>query len=182
MHIAMARAGFFLWAFTTVACSLTSSIPLVHNGPPHQLDSFMGVGFGDSMDQVERRFPTGLIQTSPYGAAAYKLENVSSQSIEYQDVIYEFEPHNGMQMVIAHFVPSASADLYQQLQSALGVPVSTGVGIDEGSASAEATWRLSDGSRVLFNEPFHRLVLIGKNGGSLETDIRLRDQYIPMVS
>ncbi len=185
IHIAMSKVSrvlLYLWAFTAVACSLTPSIPMIQSGTQHDVGAFMGISFGDSMDQVQRRFPTGLIQTSPYGAPAYKLENVSSRNIEYRDVIYEFEPHNGMQMVIAHFVPSASADLYQQLQSTLGVPVSTGAGIDEGSASAEATWRLPDGSRVLFNEPFHRLVLIGKDGGSLETDIRLRDQYIPIVS
>jgi len=43
---------------------------------PRGLDSFMGVDFGDTFDEVERRFPTGLIQTSPYGAPAFKQENV----------------------------------------------------------------------------------------------------------
>lgn len=35
---------------TTVACSMTPPIPLIHRGPPDGLDSFMGIGFGDSMD------------------------------------------------------------------------------------------------------------------------------------
>jgi len=35
---------------------------------------------------------------------------------------------------------------------------------------------------VLFSRGYHRLVLIGKDGGALETDIRLRDQFIPGVS
>ncbi len=181
IHTATAKVFLYVLALTTIACSLTPSIPLIHSGTPHGVNSFMGISFGDSMDQVERRFPTGLIQTSPYGAPAYKLENVSSQSIEYQDVIYEFQQDLGMQMVIAHFAPSARTDVFQQLQTTLGPPLSASSG-SEGSAGADAAWRLSDGSRVLFNGPFHRLVLIGKHGGSLETDIRLRDQYIPAVS
>jgi len=181
IHIATARAFLCAWAFTAIACSVVPSNPLIHSGMPRGLDSFMGVDFGDTFDEVERRFPTGLIQTSPYGAPAFKLENVSSRSVEYHDVIYEFAQNSGMQMVIAHFEPSAGADVYQQLQHTLGAPSSAGAAI-EGSASAEAAWRLSDGSRVLFSGPYHRLVLIGKDGGALETDIRLRDQYIPTVS
>lgn len=141
----------------------------------------MGVDFGESLDRVQRRYPTGITQTSPYGAPAFKLENVSSRNIEYHDVIYEFAGNSGMQMVIAHFEPSAGSDVYQELQQRLGAPSFSGVTV-EGSASAEASWRLPDGSRVLFSGPYHRLVLIGKDGNSLETDIRLRDQYVPAVS
>jgi hypothetical protein len=157
------------------------SNPLSHSGAPRGVDSFMGVNFGTSFDEVERRFPTGMIQTSPYGAPAFKLENVSSNNIEYQDVIYEFAEKSGMQMVIVHFAPSATADVYQRLQSNLGAPSPAGSETDaERPSSAEASWRLSDGSRVLFSGPHHRLVLIGKDGGALETDIHLRDQYIPI--
>jgi len=182
IHVVTARTIFYMWALTTAACSVTRSIPLINPGPPHELDSFIGIRFGDSIDHVERQFPTGLIQTSPYGAPAYKLENVSSGNIEYQDVIYEFQQNVGMQMVIAHFEPSAGTDLFQQLQTTLGPPVSASSGSEGSASGANAAWRLSDGSRVIFDGPFHRLVLIGKNGGSLETDIRLRDQFIPAVS
>jgi hypothetical protein len=170
-----ACALFCAWAFFGVACSLVPPNPLTHDGAPHSLDAFMGVDFGDSFDQVERRFPAGVHQTSPYGARAFKLENVSSRNIEYNDVIYEFAENSGMQMVIAHFEPSAGAEVYQQLQSSLGAPSSAGAA-GEGPTSAEASWRLSDGTRVLFSGPYHRLVLIGKDGGGLETDIPLRDQ------
>jgi hypothetical protein len=151
------------------------------NAGEHSMDSFMGVHFGDSVDQVELRFPTGMMQTSPYGAPAFRLEDVTSRNIEYQDVIYEFTQASGMQLVVAHFVPSAGADVYQQLQSALGAPSSTAASTDS-QVPADASWRLSDGTRVLFSRPYHRVVLIGKDGGALETDIRLRDQFIPGVS
>jgi hypothetical protein len=134
----------------------------------------MGVHFGDSLDDVERRFPLGLTQTSPYGAPAYKLENVNSRSINYQDVTYEFAEASGMQMVFAHFAPSESADVYQQLQTTLGAPSSAGA-TSEGTASVEASWQLPDGGSVLFSGRSHRLALLGKDGGSLKTDVRLRD-------
>src|SRR5450631_1051848 len=72
-----ARALLCAWAFLAIACSLVPSNSLSPNGAPHSLDSFMGVDFGDPFDQVERRFPAGITETSPYGARAFKLENVS---------------------------------------------------------------------------------------------------------
>jgi hypothetical protein len=141
----------------------------------------MGVRFGDSLDDVQRRFPLGSSQTSPYGAPAYKIEDASSGSVEYQDVIYEFSERSGMQMVIAHFAPSANADVYQQLQTTLGAPTSTGA-TNEGATTVEAEWRLSDGSSVRFNGRMHRVVLLGKDGRSLEVDIHLREPELPSVS
>ncbi len=120
-------------------------------------------------------------QTSPYGAPAYKVENVISGSIDYEDVVYEFAERSGMQMVIAHFAPSATADVYQQLQTTLGAPSSAGAAV-EGAANVEASWQLPDGSSVLFSGPFHRVVLLGKDGASLAVDIRLRDLGEPMPS
>ncbi len=122
----------------------------------------------------------GLIQTSPYGAPAYKLENVTTRNIEYQDVIYEFSLASGMQLVIAHFIPSASADLYQQLQSDLGAPSSLTAPPDRPDRG-EASWHLPSGTRVMYSGPYYRMVLIGKDGGELEADVRLRDQYVPAV-
>jgi len=71
-------------------------------------------------------------------------------------------------------VPSASPDVYQQLQPTLGAPSSTGAAV-EAATNAEASWQLADGSSVLFSGPFHRVVLLGKDGASLAVDIRLRD-------
>jgi hypothetical protein len=181
IQIATIRALVCVWSVVAIACSAGPSNPLLYPGESHGMDSFMGVHFGDTFDQVELRFPTGMMQTSPYGAPAFRLENATSRNIEYQDVIYEFSPASGMQLVIAHFAPSAGPDVYQQLQSTLGAPSST-TALTAGPVPADASWRRSDGTRVLFSRGYHRLVLIGKDGGALETDIRLRDQFIPGVS
>lgn len=180
--IGIARVLLLAPGLLVLACSgVTPVIPLVPSASPRQLNSFMGVHFGDTFEEVERRFPAGTPQTSPYGAPAYMLENVSSSSIDYQDVVYEFAEGAGMQMVVAHFVPSQSAAVYQQLQTTLGPPA----GADKSgadAASAEASWQLPDGGSVMFSGPLHRLALIGKTGGPLKEDIRLRDTEVPSVS
>ena len=178
---AIARALLYAWASAAVACSLVPSNPISHEGPPRGLNSFMGVRFGDSRDDVERLFPVGFVQTSPYGAPAFKVEDVNSGSFDYQDVIYEFTDGSGLQMVIEHFPASESADVYQQLQTTLGAPSSAGA-IHEGIASLEASWKLPDGGSVQFSGPFRRLVLLGKDGASLKVDIRLRDLDVPVAS
>jgi len=169
------------WAFTGIACSLIPSDPLPAIGPAHRVNAFIGVRFGDSIDEVERRFPAGATQTSPYGAPAYKVEDVNAGSIDYQDVVYEFTDNSGMQMAIAHFAPSACADVYQQLVSSFGAPSSSGATSDS-PANLEASWKMSDGSSVLFSGPAHRLVLLGKDGSSLQVDIQLRDMDQPVSS
>jgi hypothetical protein len=141
----------------------------------------MGVNFGESLYDVEQAFPAGVPETSPYGAAAYKLEKVSSGTADYQDVIFEFVENSGMQMVIAHFAPSSSTAVYQQLQNSFGPPSSSG-GLNPSDASTvEASWQMANGSAVVFSGPYHRLTLIGRNGGTLKPDIRLRDTDIPLA-
>lgn len=181
IQTASARALLCAWTCIAIACSIAPSLPVSRDAGPRGLNSFMGVHFGDSRDEVERRYPSGSPQTSPYGAPAYEVENVGSGSIDYQDVVYEFAEKSGMQMVIAHFVPSASADVYQQLQTTLGAPSSAGAASD-GAANGEASWQLADGGSVLFSARLHRIVLLGKDGGSLKDDIRLRDLAEPMAS
>ena len=105
---------------------------------------------------------------------------MSAGSFDYQDVVYEFTDHSGMQMVIAHFPSSEGGEVYQQLESTLGAPTSSGT-IHEGVASLEASWKLADGARVQYSGPFHRLVLVGKEGASLEVDVRLRDLDAPIA-
>ena len=176
-----ARALWCAWAFIAIACSLAPSNRWIGGDAPGGLHSFMGVHFGDSPDDVERRFPSGSPQTSPYGAPAYQVENVTSGTVDYRDVVYEFAERAGMQMVIAHFAPSSTADVYKQLQDTLGAPTSAGAATND-AASVEASWQLPDGGSVLFSGPSHRLVLIGKDGGSLTPDIRLRDMEVPVPS
>jgi hypothetical protein len=98
--------------------------------------------------------------------------------MEYQDVVFEFSDSAGMQLAIAHFASSAKADVYQQLEARLGAPSSIAAS-SEAAGNVEAAWQLSDGSKVLFSGQFHRLVLLGKEGRSLEVDIRLRDLDFP---
>jgi hypothetical protein len=170
---ATVRAILCAWALTTFACGLAQSNPL--DDSSHGMNSFMGVHFGDTVDQVTRRFPDGLTQTSPYGAPAFKIENVNFRNIEYPTVTYEFGEGSGMQMVLAQFAPSEATDVYQQLQGSLGAPNATGVQ-PEAPAGSEASWHLSDGITVLYSAPLHRVVLIGKDGESLKADIPLRDR------
>jgi hypothetical protein len=141
----------------------------------------MGVRLGDSFLDVENRFPLGQPQTSPHGAPAILLENVSAQGIDYDDVIYEFSDASGMQMTIAHFASSQSDNVYRALQSSLGAPSSNGA-VGEGAANVEASWQNADGSKVFFSGPRHRLVLLGKDGSALEVDVALRDAQTPMES
>lgn len=177
-----ARALLCAWAFIAIACSIAPSTRwMVGSDAPGGLNSFMGVHFGDSPDDVERRYPNGSPQTSPYGAPAYLVENVTSGTVDYRDVIYEFAERAGMQMVIAHFAPSSTADVYKQLQDTLGAPSSAGATTTDPS-SVESSWHLPDGASVLFSGPSHRLVLIGKDGGSLKPDIHLRDVDVPVAS
>ncbi|HXN85331.1 MAG TPA: hypothetical protein VN867_04625 [Candidatus Binataceae bacterium] len=145
------------------------------------MDSFMGVNFGASLYDVEGKFPAGVTETSPYGAPAFRLENISSSATNYQDVIFEFAENSGMQMVIAHFPASSSAAVYQQLQNSFGPPSSSG-GLNPSDASTvEASWQMVNGSAVLFSGPYHRLTIIGRDGGTLKPDIRLRDTDVPLA-
>jgi hypothetical protein len=162
------------------ACSLETPQATVPIDTPGA-GALMGVHFGDSFAEVQHRFPLASTQTSPHGAPAIRLEDVSSHAINYQDVIYEFSERSGMQMVIAHFDSSQSGEVYQQLQGSLGAPVTSGAAA-EGAANVEASWPRSDGSGVFFSGPMHRVVVLGKDGGLLKVDIHLRDEQTPEVS
>jgi hypothetical protein len=167
-----ARGALCLLAFGMIACSTLS----IRRDPVGRtLDSFMGVHFGEQLDEVANRYPSGALETSPYGARAYKLQNVSSGPVDYRDVIYEFGEKTGMQVAIAHFTPSSTAEAYQQLQSTLGPPTSTGGTNSSDISTVEADWELSNGASVLFSGPLRRLALIGPSGQGLKQDIHLRD-------
>ena len=71
---------------------------------PH-LTSFLGVRFGESIERVEREYPGGAVETSPYGADLYRVENVEADSVRYESVDYEFTENLGMQLAIATFSP-----------------------------------------------------------------------------
>jgi len=177
----VARALSCAFALCLGACTTAALNQWSSRGTPRAVDSFIGVNFGASLNDVERRFPAGLRETSPYGAPAYKLENVNSAAANYQDVIFEFAENSGMQMAIAHFAPSSSAAVYQQLQNSFGPPSSSG-GLNPSDASTvEASWQMVNGSAIVFSGPNHRMTLIGKDGAALKPDIRLRDTDVPLA-
>jgi hypothetical protein len=143
-----------------------------------QLKSFLGVRFGDSIDDATHRYPAGSVETSPYGAPAYRIENEQSGSVAYQNIVYEFNDA-GMQLAIAHFTPSSSSYVLQQLTQSLGEPTSSG-GTDPTDASTmKVSWALAGGGVVDFSGPAHRLTLIGPRGNSLKQDVTLREAGEP---
>ncbi len=151
-------------------------LPVFQSGPA--MTRFLGVKFGEKFEDVERRYPEGAPETSPYGAPAYKLTNISAGSIEYRTVIYEFSEDDGMQLVIAHFTPSSTGEVYQQLKSALGEPSSSGGTSAADPSTVAAAWQAAAGT-VTFNGPASSLVMLGAGGHALEQDIELRETNEP---
>jgi hypothetical protein len=143
-------------------------------GRSRELKSFLGVRFGDSIDDAMHRYPSGSVETSPYGAPAYRIENEQSGSVAYQNVVYEFNDA-GMQLAIAHFTPASSSYVLQQLKQSLGEPTSSG-GTDPADASTmKVSWALTGGGSVDFSGPAHRLTLLGPRGDNLKQDVTLRE-------
>lgn len=173
--IVRARAG-ILCAIVTcgiVACSMNGQ-RWTGFGRSRQLNSFLGVRFGESLDDAMRQYPYGSPETSPYGAPAYRIDHEDAGTIEYQKVIYEFNDA-GMQLAIAHFTPSSAADVLKQLTQALGEPFSSGGTDPSDPSTVHASWALPNGETVDFSGHAHRLTLIGPRGESLKEDVRLRE-------
>src|SRR5208282_4270282 len=92
--LTIARA---ILAGITLACAACSgsspglSIPKALGlvGRPN-LTSFLDVRFGDSLYRVQNRFPSGTMQTAPYGADTYRISNIEVDGIRYERVKYEF--------------------------------------------------------------------------------------------
>jgi hypothetical protein len=144
-------------------------------GKPN-LTSFLGVRFGSSIDRVRDELPDGDFETSPYGANAWKVENVESGGVRYLLVTFEFTDNMGMQMAIAEFAPGAGATVLRQLKRALGEPsalrpaASGGTGPD----ALIAIWDLPHGERVTFNGPDQQVEMLGPAGSPLRHDLVLR--------
>lgn len=90
-------------------------------GKPN-LTSFLGVRFGSSLDRVREELPDGDFETSPYGANAWRVENIEAGGVRYRKVVFEFTDNMGMQLAIAEFAPEAGATVLAQLKRALGEP------------------------------------------------------------
>lgn len=161
-------------ALAVFGCSGMSPRSVVPFGNQPQVASFLGVRFGESLLDVQRRYPAGIAQTSPGGAPAYEIENASAGAIKYESVTYEFTAGGGMQLVLARFNPTWAADVYRQLEQSMGKPSkSNGVAADDAS-KLQASWQVPAGESVTFSGPAHSIVILGPSGESLQDDIRLR--------
>jgi hypothetical protein len=134
----------------------------------------MGVRFGLSLAQTQQLHPTGDPQTSPYGAAAYRLADVSAGDAKYDTVVYEFTEDHGMQLVIAEFSDGSGDLILDDLRKTLGAPdASSGSDSTQGPS---LIWHTVSGVNVQFDGPMRQLIMLGPDGKSLEGDISLRNQ------
>jgi hypothetical protein len=133
-------------ALACAACSANSpglAIPKMLGlaGPPN-LTSFLDVRFGDSFYRVQNRFPSGVMETAPYGAAAYRLNNIEVDSIRYEQVKYEFTTYSGMQLVMAWFTPDSGGKVLEKLVQAVGPPSEQNSSKGSAPAETQALWQL----------------------------------------
>lgn len=163
-------------AFTFVACSATSpAIVSVQQkvqglmGPPN-LTSFLDVRFGDSLYRVQNRFPNGSVETAPYGADTYRIDNIEVDGIRYQQVKYEFTSYSGMQLVMAWFTPESSSTVLEKLIAAVGPPTEQNSAKGSAPSDTQAVWRLPHGERVVYDGPKRFVAVLGPGGGPLKQD------------
>jgi hypothetical protein len=172
--IALSIVAPIVSVFVCAACSLTSpaaSMPKMRDllGPPN-LTSFLDVRFGDSMYRVQNRFPNGSVETAPYGADTYRINNIEVDSIRYQQVKYEFTSYSGMQLVMAWFTPESSGKVLEKLISAVGQPSEQTTAKGTAAADIQAIWRLPHGERVIYDGPKRFVAVLGPGGGPLKQD------------
>ncbi len=157
------------------ACA-TNSAPLtlpraLSFGAQPNLTSFLNVNFGDSLYNVQTRLPSGFMETGPYGADVYRIDNIEVDSIRYSQVNYEFTTHSGMQLVTAWFTPDSSAKVLEKLVQAVGPPNRQSRDKGSPAGAVEASWELPHGERVVFNGPKLFVVVLGPGGSSLKHDL-----------
>ena len=163
-------------AFTFAACSASSpAVVSVQKkvqgflGPPN-LTSFLDVRFGDSTYRVQNRFPNGTLETAPYGADTYRINNIEVDGIRYQQVKYEFTTYSGMQLVMAWFTPDSSGTVLEKLVAAVGPPTEQNSAKGSAPSDTQAVWRLPHGERVVYDGPKRFVAVLGPGGGPLKQD------------
>ena len=158
------------------ACTSTKiALPGIHqaaNTAGAGFKSFLGIRFGDSLTDVRRYYPNGINETSPLGFPSYHVTGLSADGITYQDVIYEFDGVNGMQVVVARFAPSSSDAVLERLRRLLGEPSQHTLTADE--RMDEALWLTSGGEEVRFDRSRRLMSVLGPQGGNLKKDLQLR--------
>jgi hypothetical protein len=138
-------------------------------GQPN-VTSFLDVRFGDTLYRVQNRFPSGTIETAPYGADTYRIENIEVDGVRYQRVKYEFTTYSGMQLVMAWFTPDSSGEVLEKLIAAVGPPTEQNNTKGIAPADAQASWRLPHGELVVYDGPKRFVAVVGPGGGPLKQD------------
>jgi hypothetical protein len=163
-------------AFAFAACSANSpAVVSVQKkvqgflGPPN-LTSFLDVRFGDSLYRVQNRFPNGTVETAPYGADTYRINNIEVDGIRYQQVKYEFTTYSGMQLVMAWFTLDSSGAVLEKLVAAVGPPTEQNSAKGSAPSDTQAVWRLPHGERVVYDGPKRFVAVLGPGGGPLKQD------------
>jgi hypothetical protein len=162
-------------AIAATACA-PNSAPLtlpraLSFGAKPNLISVLDVNIGDSLYSVQTRFPSGFMETGPYGADVYRIDNIEVDSIRYSQINYEFTTHSGMQLVIARFTKDSSAKVFEKLVRTVGPPSQQTHDKGNPAEVVEASWDLPHGERVVFNSPKLFVVVLGPGGSSLKHDL-----------
>jgi hypothetical protein len=162
-----------LWA---LACFNTS--PPVTHGVGFK--SFLGITFGASLRDTRGYYPNGVNETSPMGFPAYHVSGLSSDSISYTDVIYEFDGTNGMQVVVARFAASSTEAVLERLRRLLGEPSQHT--LTEDQRMADALWLTSSGEEVRFDRSRRVMTVLGPQGANMKKDLQLRmENSVPVL-
>jgi hypothetical protein len=154
-----------LWA---VACFNTASAPTTGVS----FKSFLGISFGGSLRDTRRYYPQGVNEASPMGFPAYHVTGLSSDNIQYTDVIYEFDGTHGMQLVIARFAQSSTEAVLERLRRILGEP--TQHTMTEDQRMAEALWLTPGGEEIRFDRARRLMTVLGPQGFNMKKDLQLR--------
>jgi hypothetical protein len=163
-------------AFACAACSANSpAVVSVQKkvqgilGQPN-VTAFLDVRFGDSLYRVQNRFPNGSLETAPYGADTYRINNIEVDGIRYPQVKYEFTTYSGMQLVMAWFTPDSSGKVLEKLVSAVGPPTEQNSAKGSAPIDTQAIWQLPHGERVVYDGPKRFVAVVGPGGGPLKQD------------
>jgi hypothetical protein len=154
---------------TTAAAAVMS----IFTGDQRVLTSFLGVKFGDSLSHVQLTMPIGQVQSAPYGADAYCIDQYAVGPIVWERVIFEFTDSTGMQLVLARFSQSSSGTVFETLEKTLGTPTRTHQWTGSRPPTLDAMWELPHGERVNFDGPNRLVAVVGPAGGPLRQDIEL---------
>jgi hypothetical protein len=144
-------------------------------GGGRTLTSFLGVRFGDDLYRVQQRMPSGEAESAPYGADAFRVDNVTVDGILWERVIFEFTESTGMQLVMARFSAPSATTVYTMLEKTIGPPTTSRQGAGTTPATLDAIWELPHEERVTFDGPRRLVAVVGPAGGPLKKDLPLAE-------